>query len=30
MSESLRWNVEDLVEMAVTGQGNPPTTRPNG
>ncbi|HSF63446.1 MAG TPA: DUF4438 domain-containing protein [Paracoccaceae bacterium] len=30
MSESLRWNVEDLVEMAVTGQVSQPTMRPNG
>ncbi|HMO08420.1 MAG TPA: DUF4438 domain-containing protein [Paracoccaceae bacterium] len=30
MSESLRWNVEDLVEMAVNGQVSQPTMRPNG
>lgn len=30
MSESLRWNVEDLVEMAVMGQVSQPTMRPNG
>jgi len=30
MTESLRWNVGDLVEMAVTGQVSQPTMRPNG
>lgn len=30
MSDSLRWNVEDLVEMAVNGQVSQPTMRPNG
>jgi hypothetical protein len=30
MSESLRWNVDDLVEMAVTGQVSQPAMRPNG
>lgn len=30
MTESLRWNVDDLVEMAVAGQISQPTMRPNG
>lgn len=30
MTQSLRWNVDDLVEMAVTGQVSQPTMRPNG
>lgn len=30
MTDSLRWNVDDLVEMAVTGQVSQPTMRPNG
>jgi hypothetical protein len=30
MTESLRWNFDDLVEMAVIGQVSQPTMRPNG
>ena len=30
MTQSPRWNVDDLVEMAVTGQVSQPTMRPNG
>jgi len=30
MTDGLNWNVDDLVEMAVTGQISQPTMRPNG
>lgn len=30
MADSLQWNVDDLVDMAVTGQVSQPTMRPNG
>ena len=30
MQNTLRWNTDSLVEMAVTGQISQPTMRPNG
>lgn len=30
MTDGLRWNLDDLVEMAVTGQVSQPTMRPGG